>query len=158
MKGLFLRLIYSGFTVGGVLGALMWSEAALAGPDTVLSVQEAAQTVAVRNVMVQDNAVSGEIVNMSTRQLREVQLLIRHVWHWKNEFRPGQNPPAMAEFYTVEEEVSPGGTARFTYRSPSQLPSRSDGHFDTEVSVAGFTAIEQAIEKQRKDGGRERVL
>ena len=59
MKGLFLRLIYSGFAVGGALGLLMWSEAALAGPDTVLSVQEAAQTVAVRNVMVQDNAVSG---------------------------------------------------------------------------------------------------
>ena len=150
MKRAAWRLVYSGCAVGGALGLLLWIESALASPDAFLSVPEASNTVAVRNVSVRDDVVSGEIVNMSPRPLRDVQLLIRRIWHWENEFRPGQNPPGSADYYTVDEEITPGGTRRFTYRLPSHSRSRSDGHFETTVTVAGFAAIEQ----QRTDGDR----
>ena len=105
-----LRLIYFTFFVVGTLALLTRIESALADPDTVLS--EVSQTVAVRNVAVQDNVVLGEIVNVSSRRLRDVQLQIRRIWQWKNELRPGQNPPGSADYYTVNEEIPPGGTVQ----------------------------------------------
>ena len=146
-----LRLIYFTFFVVGTLALLTRIESALADPETVLS--EVSQTVAVRNVAVQDNVVLGEIVNVSSRRLRDVQLQIRRIWHWKNELRPGQNPPGSADYYTVKEEIPPGGTARFSYTLPSESPSRPDGHFETAVTVAGFATIEE----QRNDGDRRPV-
>jgi len=90
---------------------------------------------------------------MSPRRLRDVQLQIRRIWHWNNDFRPGQNPPGYADYYTVKEEIAPGGTSRFSYTLPSESPSRPDGHFETTVTAAGFTAIE----KQRNDGDQRPV-
>ena len=146
-----LRLIYFTFFVVGTLALLTRIESALADPETVLS--EVSQTVAVRNVAVQDNVVLGEIVNVSSRRLRDVQLQIRRIWQWKNELRPGQNPPGSADYYTVNEEIPPGGTVRFSYTLPSESPSRPDGHFETAVTVAGFATIEE----QRNDGDRRPV-
>ncbi|MBI2365063.1 MAG: hypothetical protein HYV01_08680, partial [Deltaproteobacteria bacterium] len=73
--------------------------------------------------------------------LRDVELLVRHVWHWKNEFRPGNDNPGMASYYTMAEEITPGGSVPFTYMQLSPLPSRADGQFETMVSVAGFTEV-----------------
>ncbi len=156
MKKLFLRLRYH-VAVGGAIGLLLCIEPAAASPDSFLSVQETVQTVAVRNVTLQDDVRSGEIVNMSPRQLRDVQLLIRQMWQWKNEFRPGPDAPGTAAYYTVGEEILPGETVRFTYRLPSMLAPRSDGYFETSVSVAGFTEIYQPTEAQIRDEGRKPV-
>jgi len=108
---------------------------------TLLMADQAGQVVVVRNVAVKDGAVSGELVNKSARTLRDVQLLIRYSWRWKNEFKPGSDEFGTAVYHTVEKEIPPGGTASFSYRPASPLPSRPDGHYETTVSVAGFAEI-----------------
>ena len=111
----------------------------LASAD-IVSVGEVNQnTVTVNNVTVQNGVVSGEIVNHSNQEIRDVELLIRHMWQWRNEFRPGNGDPGMAAYHTVSEIILPGKTVPFTFIEASTLPARADGQFKTVVSVAGFT-------------------
>jgi len=133
-------MLYRGIVVGIAL-LFMSSQPAPTAADTVGSAGDPIQGVAVRNVISQNGEVSGEIVNYSPRTLRDVELLVRHVWHWKNEFRPGNDNPGMASYYTMAEEIPPGGSVPFTYMQLSPLPSRADGQFETMVSVAGFTEV-----------------
>src|SRR5712692_6039836 len=58
---------------------------------TSISGDQATQAVSIRNMTVKDGAVSGELVNNSSRTLRDVQLLIRYTWLWNNEMHPGQD-------------------------------------------------------------------
>jgi hypothetical protein len=113
------------------------------GAATLLSREKASEVVSLRGVEVKGGEVSGELVNQSQRLVRDVQLLIRHTWLWKNEFRPGQDDPGTAVYYTVERSIPPGQSARFTYKPSSPLPSRPDGSYETTVSVAGFTEVYQ---------------
>ena len=113
------------------------------GAATLLSREKASEVVSLRGVEVKGGEVSGELVNQSQRLVRDVQLLIRHTWLWKNEFRPGQDDPGTAVYYTVERSIPPGQSARFTYEPSSPLPSRPDGSYETTVSVAGFTEVYQ---------------
>jgi hypothetical protein len=117
------------------------SERAIAA--TLISQDQTSQAVSIRNLSVKDDAVSGELVNNSSRSLRDVQLLIRYTWLWNNEMRPGADSPGDAVYYTVEGDIPPGGSKPFTYRPASPLPSRPDGHFEVAVSVAGFAEISQ---------------
>lgn len=133
-------MLYRGVVVGIAL-MIMSFQPALAAADIVGSAEQATQSVAVRNVTSQHGVVSGEIVNYSPRTLRDVELLVRHVWHWKNEFRPGNDNPGTASYYTVVEEIPPGGSVPFTYRQLSPVATRADGQLETIVSVAGFTEV-----------------
>ena len=72
-----------------LIGAAIGSRATPTLSDTLLSGDQAAQVVTIRNLTV--GVVSGELVNRSARQLRDVQLLIRYVWLWNDEFHPGQD-------------------------------------------------------------------
>lgn len=109
----------------------------------VLPGDQAPQMVTVHNVGVEDGVVSGELVNSSKWPLSEVQLLIRYVWHWRKEFKPGEDTEGRAVYYTVEKKIPPGGKVDFTYRPAPPLPSRPDGYFETTVTVAGFAEIVQ---------------
>jgi hypothetical protein len=133
-------MLYRGVVVGVAL-MIMSIQPALTAADIVGSAEPVTQSVAVRNVMSQNGVVSGEIVNDSPRTLHDVELLVRHVWHWKNEFRPGDDNPGMASYFPAVKEILPGGSAPFTYTYLSPLPSRADGQFETMVSVAGFTEV-----------------
>jgi len=119
-------------------------------PETisVLAPPEASKMVAVRITTVQDNIMSVELLNLSSHRIRDVELLIRHIWHWNNEFRPGVNPPGAADYYTVTAEIPSGATERFTYKL-SPPPSRSDGYFETVVTVAGFTEIKEEMQERK---------
>jgi hypothetical protein len=108
---------------------------------TLASQEQASNVVSIRNVTVKDGAVSGEIVNKSSRTIRDVQLLIRYTWLWNNEMRPGQDELSDAVYHTVEGEIAPGASKPFTYRPASPMPARPDGHFEVSASVAGFTEI-----------------
>jgi len=108
---------------------------------TLASQEEAAKVVSVRNVAVKGETVSGEIANHSPRPVRDVQLLIRYTWTWKNEMRPGEDQLSDAVYYTVEGEIPPGAARPFTFNRPAPLPSRPDGQFEVSVSVAGFTEV-----------------
>lgn len=126
--------------------------------ETVMSMEESAQVVALRNVAVKDGAVSGEVVNNSSNVVRDVQLQIRSVWYWDNEFRPGENPPGSADYVTVSSPIPPGGNVRFTHPLSTQSVPEGGGHFETEVSVAGFTQVEQQNEQARKRNGAGPIL
>lgn len=125
-------------------GAVLWGSVCPireVGAATLLSREKASEVVSLRGVEVKGEEVSGELVNQSQRLVRDVQLLIRYTWLWKNEFRPGQDDPGMAVYYTVERSIPPGQSVRFTYKPSSPLPSRPDGTYETTVSVAGFTEV-----------------
>jgi len=119
---------------------------ALIGPRFARSafgaaVDDVGQTrVALTNTSARDGSVTGEIVNNLPHEVRDVQLLIRHVWHWNNEFRPGTDNPGTAAYYTVEKTIPPRGKVPFTYKTDG-LPKRADGHFETMVSVAGYAEV-----------------
>jgi hypothetical protein len=128
--------VLSAFLAGG-LG--IQSERVLAA--TLIYQDQASQVVSIRNLSVKGDVVSGELVNNSSRTLRDVQLLIRFTWLWNNEMHPGADSPGDAVYYTVEGDIPPGGSKPFTYRPASPLPSRPDGHFEVAASVAGFAEI-----------------
>ena len=113
--------------------------------EVVVSPEQALQSIRLLNVTVQNEIVSGEIVNTSPWPVRDVELLVQHRWHWMNEFRPGENNPGTAVFYKVEREIPPGGSVPFRYGQPSppSTPATPDaaGQFETVVSVAGFEQI-----------------
>lgn len=85
--------------------------------------------------------VTGIVINKSDETMRDVKLLIRHTWHWKNEYRPGENNPGRAEYVTIDREIAPGERASFHYEPQPPLPERRDGHFETSASVVGYTAV-----------------
>ena len=94
-----------------------------------------------RDVTVRDGEVSGDLFNKSQGLVREVQLQIRYTWIWNDEFHPGKDDPGRTVYYTVEKEIPPGQSVRFTYKPSPSLPARADGVFTTTVSVAGFTQV-----------------
>ena len=123
------------------LGSLVIALPNLAISQTVLTKQEASRVLVLSNVSAQEGVVSGEIRNNSSNTVRDVQLLIRYEWLWKNEFHPGKDDPGRSVYYDVAGEIPPGGTARFQYTPNPPLLKRTDGSFQISVSVAGFTEV-----------------
>lgn len=118
---------------------LSWQNAAMA--QSIRSHDEAARIVIVDKVLIEDGNLSGEIHNRSSRTLRDVELLIRRTWLWSNEFKPGKDDPGDSVYYTVPGEVPAQGTVRFKYAPATPLPTRSDGYFETTITIAGFKEI-----------------
>ena len=144
------RNLNSAFVLGNAVGLLLFCiQLGHADAVSVLSVSEALHAPTVLNVEMRDNFITGEIVNHSSHRVRDVELLIRHIWHWNNEFRPGANPPGAADYYTVTAEIPSGATELITYRVLSLLPARSDGYFETVVTVAGFTEIKEERQERK---------
>ncbi len=106
------------------------------------------RSVSVRDVTAEDGTISGVVVNNSGRLLQNVELLIRYGWMWNNEFSPGDDEPSRAVYYTLPEEIPPGGSVPFTYRPELPLPHRADGRFITSVQVVGFTQFEELARRE----------
>jgi hypothetical protein len=124
---------------GVLLATLCWAQSAMA-EDTV-SPQQAAQVVTVTGLNVRNGAVTGTLANGSPHEIRDVRLLIRHAWVWKDERHPGTDNPGTSEYYTAPGTIAPGQSLRFTHAPSPPLPERSDGHFDTSVQVVGFEEV-----------------
>lgn len=105
----------------------------------VMGSDQASEDVQVRDVRVEDGVVSGVVINNTGNELRDVKLLIRYDWLWKNEFSPGHDSPGRAVVHSVQEDLPPGGQARFAFQPESPLPQRPDGRFLTSVVVLGYT-------------------
>ncbi|MGE5818204.1 MAG: hypothetical protein ACM37Z_09290 [Deltaproteobacteria bacterium] len=137
------RKLNFGFLLGAAVGLLLvYSQLGHADMVSVLSSSEARHAPAVRNVTMRGNVITGEVVNQLPDRVRDVELLIRQIWHWDNERQPGANPPGEAVYHVVAAEIPSGAIERFTYEL-SPLPSRSDGYFETVVTVASFNEIQQ---------------
>ena len=52
-----------------------------------------------------------------------------------------EESPGRTAVYTVPGEIPPGGQLPFTYRPDTPLPQRTDGRFETSVSVVGLEQV-----------------
>ncbi len=116
--------------------------AAAAAPaaDAVLRPAEAARTILINDVSVQNGWVSGTVINQSSTTLHAVELSLQQVWLWNDERHPGTESPGRTLPFTFRGDVPPNGSAPFTFQPPP-LPQRSDGRFVTTVDVIGFTQV-----------------
>ncbi len=112
-----------------------------AGSDKVTSSVAASRAVDVRDVTVEGNTVNGLLVNTSARGLRDVRLVIRNAWLWKDERNPGSNNPSYAEPYSFPGEIAAGASVPFSYRLKSSAHSRTDGKFMTSVEVVSYSLV-----------------
>jgi hypothetical protein len=103
--------------------------------------QEIGRVLAVEKFTVADGAVAGELVNRSPHTIRDVQLFIRYTWLWANETKPGKEDPGTSTYYTLPKDIPAGGRLPFSFSPTPPLPSVSGGHFETSVSIAGYTEI-----------------
>src|SRR6266508_6844888 len=110
-------------------------------PQSVRTQEEISRVLTVENVAVRDGGVSGEVVNRGSNTVRDVQLLIRYTWLWDNETKPGKDDPGTSSYSTLPKEIPPGGSLPFTYKPSPPPPKMAGGHFETTVSVAGFTEV-----------------
>ncbi len=145
-----MRQVHLSMVIGTALSFLIWAQPEAVISATLLPKDKASQVIVIQNTTIKDGTVSGEVVNKSRWTIRGVQLLIRYIWHWKNEYRPGDDSLSDAVYYTLEGEIAPGKAVPFTYKRSVPLPSRPDGYFETTVSVAGFTEV---IQQNRNSGG-----
>lgn len=97
--------------------------------------------LSVDKVSVTDTSVSGEVINHSKNAVRDVQLLIRYIWLWDNETKPGRNDPSVSFYYNLPGEILPGGRASFTFKPAQPIARTSGGHFETIASIAGFSEV-----------------
>jgi len=135
---MYSRLAVVLFAALGLAGITIAAE-----DTTVVPEQRLQKIVDVRDVRAQRDEVSGVLENLSTKLVRNVQVRIDRSWLWNNERHPGedQDNPGRSVVYTVPGEIPPGGRLLFTYRPDTPLPHRSDGRFETSVSVVSLEQI-----------------
>jgi len=125
---------------GTLLGILTLPLHGATATATVVASAEAARTIVINDLTVHEGSVSGTVVNKSSATVRDVALLLRQVWQWKNERHPGTDSPGRTLPFTLRGDVAPNASAPFTFQTPP-LPQRSDGRFVTTMDVTGFTEV-----------------
>jgi hypothetical protein len=123
--------------------ALALAGIAIAAEATIVSREKLQKIVEVRDVRVQPDEVSGVLVNLSSNLVRNVRVQVNYSWLWENERHPGpdKDNPGRSVVYAVPGEIPPGGRLPFTYRPDSALPQRSDGSFETLVSIVSIEEV-----------------
>lgn len=137
-----MQPILSALVITALLSLATGALPASGSAATLSSPEEAGRVVYLRNLTISETGeVTGEVVNNSKQTVRDIRLQILHSWRWKNEFRPGTDDPGRAVYYSVDQEIAPGQSTRFTYKPSPALPARTDGYFENSVNIAGFAQI-----------------
>lgn len=110
------------------------------GPTYLASEAGVSKYVRVDNLAVRGRTLTGRVVNQLSRPIHSVDLTIRSVWLWKNEFKPGADTLSRSTVYRLDGQVPPGGFQPFSF-SPLPVSNRTDGHYETRVFVSGFTEL-----------------
>jgi len=105
-----------------------------------LSQRDASNMIAVSDVKMSGNQVSGTVTNRSSNEMQDIRLLIRQAWQWQKETRPGKVSPGRTLVFTLNRPIPAGGSAPFTFDVPP-LPNAKGGTFKTTAEVAGFTEM-----------------
>ena len=121
--------------------ALILCQPVIFAQERIASNEVAANVVEIRNVVVNKDAISGEIVNKSPYPLRNVELLLQYHWLWANETKPGAISPGRSVYVPVNQEIRPGERATFSYSPDPPLPSSPAGRYMPEISLAGFSQV-----------------
>ena len=128
-------------TLSIAIPALILCQPVIFAQERIASNEVAANVVEIRNVVVNKDAISGEIVNKSPYPLRNVELLLQYHWLWANETKPGAISPGRSVYVPVNQEIRPGERATFSYTPDPPLPLRADGRYMPEISLAGFSQV-----------------
>jgi hypothetical protein len=138
-----LLLMKAGFTVvprisilGALLSILTLPVHASAATAVVVPSFEASQAVVIQDLTAKNGAVSGAVLNNSSKTVRDVKLLLRQDWLWNDEFHPGTDSPGRTLRFTLRQDVAPHASAPFTLQTPC-----SDGGFVTTVEITGFSEV-----------------
>lgn len=99
------------------------------------------RVVAVSDVRVDDDVITGTIANLSTDQVTQVRLLVSDRFLWRNERAPGTDDPSRAHVEVLDVVVPPGSSVPFRIDRPP-LPPRTDGRFVTELSPIRVETLE----------------
>lgn len=125
---------------GALLGVLILPLHSARATAPVVPASEAAQTIVINDLRVQEGSVSGTVVNKSSATVRGVELLLRQTWLWNNERHPGTDSPGRTLPFTLAADVAPNASVPFTFQTPP-LAQRSDGRFVTTMDVTGFSEV-----------------
>jgi hypothetical protein len=113
-----------------------------AQPESVTTKADLKGVIGFSNVTSQNGVVTGTVVNRGRYELRDVELLIRHVWVWDDDRHPGPVNPGTVSSLTVAGPIKVGGEAPFSFQLPSgDAVSTTPGHFTTAVEAMGYTEI-----------------
>jgi hypothetical protein len=107
----------------------------------ILEPEQAGEVVMLEGVAFEGDRVSGVIVNRQPHPVRNVRLVIGHVYRWPSEFRPGEESPNQAETLVVEEEIPAGGRKEFSKAFRRPTPPKPGGDFVTNAFIVGFTEV-----------------
>jgi len=132
-----------------LLVATFLSATGSAVAQKVLTPEEAARMVPLKDLQVTASSVSGAVVNNTPHIIRNVELAIEYHWLWANEFKPGAVAPGRAFVIKLDKELRPGESIPFRHIPDPPLESRKDGEFHPEVTVAGFTIVVPATAAAR---------
>jgi hypothetical protein len=114
-------------------------------PQEVVAAGRLDSVVQLRDVRLTDHEITGTIVNLTDDRLSDLRLLVRDVFLWRNETRPGADDPSRAQELTVAGPIPPRGALQFTApRTPP--PLRTDGEFTTRVDVSSL--VQQPVTAQ----------
>lgn len=100
-------------------------------------------TIVIRDVKPtpRSDAFAWVLVNQTPKRVRDVRVLIRHTWHWADEFHPGSDSPGWSVYRSLDNEIPPGGSLEFTYAPSPPLTVRPDGYYETTIQLVGFTEV-----------------
>jgi hypothetical protein len=96
--------------------------------------------VLVADIEVNNDVVSGVLVNRTSKTIHDITLFVRQTWLWKDERHPGSDNPGRSIEVTVDEPIAPNSSRDFSVQIPA-LPDRSDGRFVTRAEVTSFTEV-----------------
>jgi hypothetical protein len=125
---------------GALLGILILPLHRATATGAVVQPSEAARTIVINDLSVQEGSVSGTVVNKSSATVRGVELSLRQAWLWNNERHPGTDSPGRTLPFMLGADIAPNASAPFTLQTPP-LGQRSDGRFVTTMDATGFSEV-----------------
>lgn len=123
-------------------GSVVVSSAALADDAKIVTRNGATAPIEVLDVKsAADGSVTGTLHNTSSAVIKDVKLLVKYTWYWKDERHPGDDNPGRSAYVAVPGEIAAGASAPFHYAPDPPPPKRTDGTFKTTVGVQEFAQI-----------------
>jgi hypothetical protein len=124
--------------------SLSWQVVTSASQSVQIVDARAGDPITLENVNMEGDVISGEVVNHAGHAVRDVSLLIQHVFAWEDQLRPGTDDPSRAAYYTVPGEIPAGGSKHFSMHFATPLQTRKDGTFVTRAQVAWYMEVTTA--------------
>ena len=108
--------------------------------------REARAAIEVRDLTRTEDGVSGVIVNLVPRELRDVRVLVQLVYHWPDEMHPGPESPSDAAVVTLAGPIPPGGSTPFRVAvgprpDVAAGPDEPKTDFEIRASVIGWSEV-----------------